>query len=76
MGNERRTSHSCLWRVRLDVVESQGHGTVCVYDLKTGDSILNARRMLEIAGRVFENEHIYGPIKRVIVTETKPKPGL
>jgi len=49
---------------------------VCVYDLKTGDSILNARRMLEIAGRVFENEHIYGPIKRVIVTETKPKPGL
>jgi hypothetical protein len=62
--------------IRLDVVENVGNGTVCVYDLKTGHSILNARRMLEIAGRVFQNEKKYGPIERIIVMEIKSLFGL
>jgi hypothetical protein len=63
--------------IRLDVVENVGNGTVCVYDIKTGHSVLNARRMAEIAGRVFENEKKYAPkVERIIVMEIRPLPGL
>jgi hypothetical protein len=57
--------------IRLDVVENVGNGTVCVYDLKTGLSVLDMKRMTEIAGRVFQNEKKYGPVKRIIVTEVR-----
>jgi hypothetical protein len=43
--------------VRVDVLENVGDGTVCVYDIKTGKSILTRPRMQEIANNV----HSYYP---------------
>ena len=38
--------------VRVDVLENLGNGAVCIYDIKTGKSGLNAGRALEIARKV------------------------
>jgi hypothetical protein len=56
--------------VRVDVFENVGDGTVCVYDIKTGKSILTGPRMQEIANNV----HSYYPgTLKVVVIETRPK---
>ena len=41
--------------VRVDVLENVGSGTVCVYDIKTGNSVLSGPRMSEIAVNVEKN---------------------
>lgn len=56
--------------VRIDVLERVGNGTVCVYDIKTGDRGLGARRMAEIAGNVHS---LYRDTRRIIVIETRPR---
>ena len=55
--------------IRVDVLENRGNGTVCVYDIKTGQSGLSPARMAEIAGTVFRT---YAGTKRIIVTEIRP----
>jgi hypothetical protein len=53
--------------IRVDVIENVGNGTVCVYDVKTGSSILKPERMAEIVRKVFD---LYGPkAKRIVVAE-------
>jgi hypothetical protein len=55
--------------VRIDVLENIGNGTVCVYDIKTGDRGLSLLRMNEIAGEVYAR---YPGTQRIIVTEVRP----
>ena len=55
--------------IRVDVLERVGDGTVCVYDIKTGRSVLTPGRMAEISGRVL---NIYRDTTRMIVTEVRP----
>jgi hypothetical protein len=56
--------------VRIDVLENPGTGTVCVYDIKTGDtSSLSFARMRELA----EAASIHYPGTRsILVTEVRP----
>jgi len=55
--------------VRIDVLDNQGNGTVCVYDIKTGRRRLSVPRMTEIARSV--NRHFPGT-RRIIVAEMRP----
>lgn len=55
--------------IRVDVLENVGNGTVCVYDIKTGDKGMNVSRMDEIA---FNVNRLYPGTLRVIVIETRP----
>lgn len=56
--------------IRIDVLEYVGGGTVCVYDIKTGESGLSPKRMAEIAKSVFK---AYPNTQRIIVTEVRPR---
>ena len=56
--------------IRIDVFENVGDGTVCVYDIKTGESRLSLARMKEIAN----NAHsLYPGTKKLLVIEKKPR---
>jgi hypothetical protein len=55
---------------RIDVFERVGNGTVCVYDIKTGDARLRDFRSFEIATSVLTR---FPDTNRIIVTETKPR---
>lgn len=54
--------------IRIDVLENVGDGTVCVYDIKTGQSSLNPSRMADIAQNAFK--HFPGT-QRIVVTEIR-----
>lgn len=54
---------------RIDVYENPRNGTVCVYDIKTGESLLTLPRMAELAKQV---AFLYPGTQRIIVTETRP----
>lgn len=56
--------------IRVDVLENVGNGTVCVYDVKTGDATLNLQRMQEIANNVHSH---YEGADRILLIEVKPK---
>jgi hypothetical protein len=57
--------------IRVDVLEYIGNGTVCIYDLKTGDAVLDPVRMFKIAKKAFE---AYGVnVQRIIVTQVRRK---
>jgi hypothetical protein len=56
--------------IRVDVLENVRNGTVCVYDIKTGDRGLSLPRSLEIAKTVRWN---YPSTSRIIVIETRPR---
>jgi hypothetical protein len=56
--------------IRVDVLENVGNGTVCVYDIKTGDRGLSLPRSMEIAREVYRN---YKGIVRIVVIETRPR---
>ena len=56
--------------VRIDVLENPGKGTVCVSDIKTGDSGLTPARMRELSSTVQFN---YPGTKSIIVTEVRPR---
>ncbi len=55
--------------IRVDVLENVRNGTVCVYDIKTGNRGLDIARMNEIA---FNVNRYYPGTQRVIVIETRP----
>jgi hypothetical protein len=56
--------------LRIDIFERRADGTVCVYDIKTGDSRFTATRMAEIAKTVYAR---FGHVSRIIVTEVRTK---
>jgi hypothetical protein len=56
--------------IRVDVLESVGNGTVCVYDIKTGKTPLDRERMSEIASHVFVR---YPATRRIVVSEIRPQ---
>ena len=59
--------------IRIDVLENRGDGTLCVYDIKTGERGLSLPRTVEIAGYAFSNTRMFGrPPARIIVTEVRP----
>jgi hypothetical protein len=55
--------------VRVDVLEKEKNGTVCVYDIKTGERIFAPLRVEEIAKSVYSH---YPDTQRFIVTEVRP----
>ncbi|MFL9828964.1 hypothetical protein [Rhodoplanes sp. SY1] len=56
--------------IRIDVLKNPGKGTVCVYDIKTGDSGLTLARMRELSSTV---QFYYPGTKSIIVTEVRPR---
>jgi hypothetical protein len=56
--------------IRVDVLEKTSSYTVCVYDIKTGRSVLLPSRMREIAQTVSNN---FPGTLRIVVTETRPR---
>lgn len=54
---------------RVDVYENPHTGTVCVYDIKTGESRLSFARMRELATNVGK---LYPETTRIVVTEVRP----
>jgi hypothetical protein len=55
------------------VLERTKGGTVCVYDMKTGEKGLDFPRVVEIATSVFNR---YGVVPAIIVTEVRPRLAL
>jgi hypothetical protein len=55
--------------IRVDVYENRHNGTVCIYDVKTGDTGLSFARMRELASHVGTS---YPGTTRIIVTEVRP----
>ena len=56
---------------RIDVFENPGTGTICVYDIKTGEKTgLGFARMVELARAA---RTLYPDSNRIIVTEVRPK---
>lgn len=56
--------------IRIDVLEKVGDGTVCVYDIKTGQRGLSLARTTEIATNVFK---AYPATQRILVSEIRPR---
>jgi len=54
---------------RVDVYENPGTGTVCVYDIKTGEAGLSFARMRELATNVGT---FYPGTQRIVVTQVRP----
>jgi hypothetical protein len=54
--------------LRIDVLEKVKNDTVCVYDIKTGKTLLYPGRSAEIATTVYNR---FGPVNKVIVTEIR-----
>jgi hypothetical protein len=65
----RDARYGKLDSIRVDVYENPGTGTVCIYDIKTGRSVLGPARALELASTV---QFYYPGTQRIIVTEVKP----
>ena len=66
-GEARR---GALGSKRIDVFETPGTGTVCVYDIKTGEKTdLSFARMSELARSA---NRLYPGTNRIIVTEVRP----
>jgi hypothetical protein len=57
--------------IRVDVLDNQGNGTVCVYDIKTGSRHrLTLTRMAEIARAIYYH---FPNTRRIIVAEMRPQ---
>ena len=56
--------------VRLDVFNKVNDKTICIDDIKTGQSGLSYSRMKELVASVSQK---YGNVERIIVTEVRPK---
>jgi hypothetical protein len=69
--NPQRKAYGTKGSIRVDVLEEIDNETVCVYDIKTGQSGLSFPRMLEIAARVYKHKRP----KQIIVTEVRPGEG-
>jgi hypothetical protein len=55
--------------IRVDVYENVRNGTVCIYDIKTGDAGLSFARMQELASNVGK---FYPLTSQIVVTEVRP----
>ena len=55
--------------IRIDVFERVGNGTVCVYDIKTGNEGMTLARFHEIAVRVLA---VYKDTTRIVISEVRP----
>ena len=55
--------------VRIDVFENIRDEIVCIYDIKTGKSVLRLRRAAELAAKAFEG---LPSARQIIVIETRP----
>lgn len=55
--------------IRVDAYENLRNGTVCIYDIKTGDAGLSFGRMQELASNVGK---FYPLTNRIVVTEVRP----
>jgi hypothetical protein len=56
--------------IRTDVLERVGNGTVCVYDLKTGDEGLTRARSIQIARHVYK---YYRDTTRILLIQIRPR---
>jgi hypothetical protein len=56
--------------VRVDVLERVGNGTVCVYDIKTGEKPLSLPRSVEIATNV---NQLFPNTWRILLIEVRPR---
>jgi hypothetical protein len=79
LGRDEGVPFGALGTVRIDVYENRGNGTVCIYDIKTGESVLRPGRMRELAHSILTPERIAEikekigvPVIRIIVTEVRP----
>jgi hypothetical protein len=70
MNGAMRCAFCALRAKRIDVLENPGQGTVCVYDVKTGDTGLKPGRALELATTV---SYFYPGTQRIIVTEVRTR---
>ena len=60
--------------IRIDALEDRGDGTICVYDIKTGESArsgLSPKRRADITREIFEA--FRKTAQRIILTEVRPK---
>jgi hypothetical protein len=55
--------------IRIDAYERLGRHTICIYDIKVGNSGLTPKRMIELFRRLKEK---YPEVTRFIVTEVRP----
>jgi hypothetical protein len=55
--------------IRIDIFEDLKNLTICVYDIKTGMKGLSAKRVAEIAARVYRN---FPKTLRIIIMEVRP----
>jgi hypothetical protein len=66
----REAGYGELGSTRIDVFENPGTGTICVYDVKTGEKTgISFARMVELAGAA---RALYPDSSRIIVTEVRP----
>jgi hypothetical protein len=70
MKSDPKVHYGIRGSIRVDVLENVGNGTVCVYDIKTGERGLSLPRSKEIAGEVYS---YYTRTTRIIVVETRPR---
>ena len=66
---ENEARYGMKGTLRIDVLENGGHGTVCVYDIKTGARGLSAARFDEIKQTVF---HAFPNTQNIVITEVRP----
>jgi hypothetical protein len=67
---EKGRLYGKLGSIRVDVLElTEDRKIACVYDIKTGKSILTPGRMQEIAANVFK---AFGKTEKFVVIEVKP----
>jgi hypothetical protein len=67
---ESRDGQNKEGSIRTDVLERVGNGTVCVYDVKTGDEGLTRARSIEIARHVYK---YYKDTTRILLIQTRPR---
>lgn len=63
------TRYGTTGSIRVDVLEHKNDSTVCVYDIKTGDSGLSPARFAEIFANV---RSVFPDATNIIITEVRP----
>lgn len=66
---ELATRYGQAGSIRVDILERVGNGTVCIYDIKTGNERLTLSRFREIAVRVLKS---FPETTRIVISEIRP----
>jgi hypothetical protein len=66
---DQEAGYGARGSIRVDVLEHVGNETVCVYDIKTGQSKLDGPRMREIATNIYKN---FPKTQKIIISEIRP----